>query len=230
MLSWIKDFLFLFFPRLCQGCGRPLFRHEILLCLKCLCRLPETQFHMFEGNPVEMVFWGRVDIERAASFLFFNKKGLTQTLLHALKYKKCREIGFFLGEMYGERLKTTPAFSMADLIIPIPLHPKKLYRRGYNQSEIIGNGLSKALHIPLKTGILVRNIDNPTQTRKNRFQRWKNVESIFSVNHSEELSGKHIILVDDVLTTGATLEASIHALKDKADVRISIITLAYAWK
>ncbi len=230
VFNYFIDFVALVFPRICLGCGRSLLRFEKMLCLQCLYRLPETRYHMFEGNPVEQIFWGRIKIERAASFLFFNKGGLTQKLLHALKYKKRREAGLFLGEMYGQKLKETVPFCDADMIIPVPLHPRKKRKRGYNQSEVIAKGISKVLKIPVCNDILLRKRNSSTQTRKNRFQRWKNVETIFSAKEQGFLQDKHILLVDDVVTTGATLEACIRSINTNPGAKVSILTIAYAWK
>lgn len=229
-LSYFFDFIALVFPRICPGCGRSLLRFEKFICLQCLYRLPETRYHHFPENPVEKVFWGRIEIERAASFLFFNKGGLTQKLLHALKYRKCREAGIVLGELYGQKLKDTSPFCDADMIIPVPLHPKKQRKRGYNQSEVIGQGLSKVLRIPVVSGMLIRREHSSSQTRKSRYQRWQNVEKIFTVKDTEALREKHILLVDDVITTGATLEACARCIMTNSGAKVSVITIAYAWK
>lgn len=189
--------------------------------------LPETGFHNYRENPVEKLFWGRIKVDNAAAFLFYDKQSKYGHLLHEFKYKGYREIGVYLGELFGERLKTT-AFNQIDLIVPIPLHFSKLRSRGFNQSEIFGQGLSKSLNKPVLDKALKRNVFTSTQTRKGRFDRWKNVEGIFQVSDPNSLKNKHILLIDDVVTTGATLEAAGTEILNIEGTRLSIAALAFA--
>ncbi len=228
MKEWLMDFAGLIYPPVCPGCSRPLFRNEKVLCTYCLHGLPRTNFHRFRENPVEQTFWGRVLLEGATSFLFFSKGGKVQQLMHAIKYRNQKKAGFFLGELFGREIAHTEPFSACKLIIPVPLHPKKLRKRGYNQSEIIGRGMGKTMNIPVRTDILMRRLHSDTQTRKSRYNRWINVRNIFSLKNQGAIYGRHILLIDDVLTTGATLEACIQTLNVAGELKISVATLAYA--
>lgn len=225
--GFIHDFWGLFYPRICPACDNPLVRNEEFICTSCLMDLPRTNFHKDPENEVAQMFWGRVKVENATSFLYFQKKSKVQRLLHKLKYKGEKEIGEFLGRSIGNELKGT-AFNDGDIIIPLPLHPKKQKIRGYNQSEMIALGLGKALGKKIETGVLIRKIANSTQTRKHRYERWLNVEEVFEVVNHEKIANKHVLLVDDVVTTGATLEASAGELLKAENTKVSIITVAKA--
>ena len=172
--------------------------------------------------------WGRVPCEGVAAYLFFRKGSKVQHLLHRLKYKGQYQVGIFLGQLYGQILVNQSPFNTAQLIIPVPLHPKRQRERGYNQSEMFANGLGKVMGISVCTQNLIRNSNSETQTRKSPTDRWDNVKQIFSVIDPEALEGKHILLVDDVFTTGATIEACATALIATCNVRISVATIAYA--
>lgn len=226
--SWLLDLVNLFFPHTCQACGNALFRQEEVICLKCLIRLPMTNFHLHEENPVSRMFWGRIPVHAAASFLFFNKGGKVQQLIHQLKYKGKTEVGLYLGKIYGESLLKSHLFADVDLIIPVPLHPRKLHQRGFNQSEVIGRGLSNSMHIPCNTDQLIRRVQTATQTRKSRYERWENVKSSFQLMQAEVMEGKHVLLVDDVITTGATLEACAQVFAQIPNIKLSVVSLAYA--
>jgi ComF family protein len=227
-MIFIGDFISLVFPRICAGCGNSLWKNEKVICHFCEFHLPRTNFHFDHENPVTRLFWGRVTLETGAAFLYFNKGNKVQRLIHQLKYKGKREIGIFLGAQYGQALKYSPGFSKADAIIPVPLHRKKYLKRGYNQSEQFAIGLSGSMNIPVNKQLIDRVIATETQTRKSRFRRFQNVQEIFSVNHPELWKGKHLILVDDVITTGATLESCILALNIIPEVKISIACIATA--
>lgn len=174
-------------------------------------------------------FWGRIPVLQAASYLYFQKDGRVQHLLHELKYRGKTEVGEFIGAMYGTVLKESDnLFNKADLIIPVPLHIEKLRKRGYNQSDYFAKGLSKSLDIPWNNTLIQRNIFTETQTGKNRIERWENVDDIFEFKDEKQFKGKHLILVDDVITTGATIEACANALFNKIDCAISVLTIATA--
>jgi len=224
---WMDDFTGLFFPKLCAGCASSLYRNEVLICTRCRYHLPRTGFHLWRDNPVEMLFWGRVPVEYATAGFFFQKKGRFQRIIHTMKYKGVKEIGKELGKMMGHEMNGS-IFSRIDCIIPVPLHPEKLKTRGFNQSEWIARGLSEALHRPVYTDILIRAVKNETQTRKSRYERWKNVENIFQVTAPSALENRHVLLVDDVVTTGSTLEACASELLKVTRVKVSIATLAVA--
>ncbi|MBC8320202.1 MAG: ComF family protein [Bacteroidetes bacterium] len=225
---WITDFLNLFFPNNCQACGKPLVRKENIICLSCLYKLPKTNFHFHINNPISRIFWGRANIHAATSFLFFNKGGNVQNLIHQLKYRGNTETGRHLGELLGKDLKKSNLFNNIDLIIPVPLHPKKLHKRGFNQSEVIAEGIGYAMDVPVNADELQRTEHTETQTKKTRYTRWENVKGKFRVVNPENLAGKNILLIDDVLTTGATLESCAQTLLEVPKTIVSIATLAYA--
>jgi len=227
-MNWISDFVSLIYPRICVCCGNSLWRHEQIICTACSFRLPRTNYHLELENPVSRVFHGRVNIESAAAFLLFNKGNKVQRLIHQLKYKGRKDIGIWLGLEYGQVLRYSPFFTCIDLIIPVPLHKKKLMLRGYNQSDLFAAGLSRAMNIPVENKLLVRTRATATQTRKGRYDRWKNVEEMFAIPDSLPLTDKHILLVDDVITTGATLESCIATLRAVKGVRVSVATIATA--
>lgn len=228
IFQWLNDLLSIFYPRCCVGCGDALQRNEKFLCLNCLLHLPETNYHLLDESPLEKIFWGRAKVEHVYSFLFFRKGNTVQSMLHQLKYKGNKEIGAYLAEMYGQKLARTGCLSDVDVIVPIPLHPKKLRIRGYNQSEWIAMGLSKGLGIPYSNDFLVRATFTETQTKKSRFNRWQNVKDVFQAANKEQFAGKHVLICDDVLTTGATTEAAIQKLLEVPGVRVSVVTLATA--
>jgi ComF family protein len=195
----------LLFPSLCVGCNQTLVGGEFQLCTVCIQNLPETHFHTNNENDLEKTFWGRIPIEHAFAFLMFKKMGVVQHILHELKYNNNPDLGVMLGNMYGEKLKQ--AGLSFDGIIAVPLHPKKQKLRGYNQSDCFAVGLSEALNSKHLNNVLVRNTHTETQTKKSRFARWQNVGEVFQVNQPELIQNKKILLVDDVITTGATIEA-----------------------
>jgi len=223
----ITDFFNVFFPDLCIVCNNHLIKQEELICSRCLLHLPKTHYHNDRDNPVAQLFWGRTKIEHAASYFRFNKGSHYQDMMHKFKYHGKKEIGYVLGKSYGNQLRFS-SFSDVDVIVPVPLHKNKLKKRGYNQSEWIGKGLSETMKIPLDVKSLVRAVATETQTRKSRFERWKNVESIFKITNEEVFVGKHVLIVDDVVTTGSTLEACANVLLELNGTKVSIATLAVA--
>jgi len=224
----IQDFISLLFPRICAACGNPLLKTEDIICLSCEFHLPRTNFHLSLANPISQMFWGRVNIESASAFLYFNKGNNVQKLIHKLKYKGRKDVGTYLGRIYGQQLKSSLLFQSVQMIIPVPLHTRKLKQRGYNQSEQFAIGLSETMQVPLDPIALSRNIDTESQTKKSRFRRWQNVSEVFELRNPESLEIKHVLLVDDVITTGATLESCIRSLSTVSGIRISVATIAVA--
>ena len=228
LASEFNNFLELLFPTLCVTCGKRLVTQEKFLCIDCWLDLPVTNFHHHTGNKVEQVFWGRVKIEFATAYFAFKKGSNYQHLIHFIKYKGMKELGFETGRRFGISLLESTGFCSVDFIVPVPLHPKNEKMRGYNQSEWIAKGISESMKIPISVDNLRRNLHTSTQTRKNRFERWENVENIFEATRPDEFEGKHILLVDDVVTTGSTLESCALQLLQIENVKVSIATLAFA--
>ena len=228
MKNPFADLLDLIYPNLCFICGETLLKSESHICLSCLNNIPRTNYHLLTDNPVEKRFWGKAPIFRGTSFFFFQKGSPFRKLLHELKYKGNKEIGEILGRYAAAELLNSPDFCSIDIIIPIPLHPKRFAQRGYNQSEWIGKGLSAVLDKPQDTNTLKRVKQTTTQTKKSVFERFENTEGIFELSGAKELEGKHLLLIDDVLTTGSTLNAAINTLLNIPNVKISIFTLAIA--
>lgn len=227
-MSLFSDLLSLFFPQLCAGCNAPLVRGEDILCLGCLADLPKTNFLDDTDNPLALNFYGKINISYATSFCHFDKGGRVQHLLHQLKYKGRKEIGYKMGMLFGFDLKQNEHFQEIDAIVPVPLHPRKQRSRGYNQSIEICKGISESMNRPILSGNLIRKVHTSSQTMKGRYERWENVSGIFKVKNSSAFAGKHILLVDDVVTTGATMEACCHPLLEIPGVRVSIAALANA--
>jgi len=225
---WLEDLLWLVYPELCASCTKPLNSGEKCLCTGCRFRLPKTNFHLQKENPVVKHFWGKVKVESAASYFLFTKGEKVQRLIHQLKYRKRKDIGVFLGEVYGYDLVKSEDFATVDVIIPVPLHPNKLRKRGYNQSECFAEGLSHSLKVDFDSKTLKRNTETQTQTRKHRYERFENVDKVFSIVDPGKVKDKHILLVDDVVTTGSTLIACAETLLEQPGTRVSIATIAYA--
>jgi ComF family protein len=221
------DLLNLLFPRLCNACGQHLVRGEQNICLGCLYDLPYTDYHLHADNRAAKQFWGRLPCHAVSSMLYFKKGSRVQRLLHRLKYNGQMELGVELGTMLGERLSESGRFAEIDFIIPVPLHKRRERLRGYNQSKCIADGVAAYLHIPVLTGVLTKPFSTASQTRKGRFSRYENLKSVFRIAEGHELSNKHVLLVDDVVTTGATLEACGLILYAAGISRLSIATLAF---
>lgn len=226
----LSPLLHLLYPHVCTGCGSDLVEENNLLCLKCVNDLPHTNFAMHAGNPVEKIFWGRLALTAAMSEFYFSKGTLIQTLIHEFKYKGNTDIGMYLGAMMGSSLLSNNRFTKIDALVPLPLFADKEFKRGYNQATILCNGISEVTDIPVIKNNVVRNRFTETQTKKHRTERWENVESSFEVRNPKEIKGKHILLVDDVVTTGATLEACGAEILKVEGSMLSIATLAYASK
>lgn len=224
--SLLADFFNLLYPENCAACKRGLQSHEDVICLYCREELPQTHFHLDPNNHVAKHFWGKLPVENAAAFYYFSKGSKVQSLIHQLKYYNQPEVGVKVGRMYGKKLLESPAFQTIDLILPIPLHPVKQKRRGYNQSDVFAEGLSESMQIPWSADAIERVVFSNSQTRKDHLERWENVEHIFAIADEAQLLGKHILLVDDVVTTGSTLEACARLLLEVEGAKVSIVTMA----
>ncbi|MES2558511.1 MAG: phosphoribosyltransferase family protein [Bacteroidota bacterium] len=222
----LRELIHLFYPRLCIACNGNLLRNETFLCTGCLFHLPQTHFHTLEESPLAKVFWGRISVQQALAFLYFKKGNAVQHILHEIKYKDNKELAIFMGSYYGSLLKKE---GMSwDAVAAIPLHKSKLRKRGYNQSGLIAQGLATSLGIQDLSGSLQRTKATETQTKKHRFERWENVEEVFIIEQPQSFEGKHILLVDDVITTGATLEACGKIILETPGTTLSVASIAFA--
>ena len=222
-----EGFAGLFLPNVCACCSTALTREEKYVCRHCIHELPATRFYKNPDNPVAQIFWGRAKVENATAGYFFRKGNKIQQLVHEVKYSGRKEMGMALGREMGKPLRDS-SFNEIDLVAPVPLHPQKLRKRGYNQSEWIARGIAEAMNKPVDTQSLARRFFTETQTRKKRFDRWENVDTVFGLVHPETFAGRHVLLIDDVITTGATLEACIHAVLSATDAKVSVAALAFA--
>ncbi len=228
MKTALHSLLHLFFPHTCAGCGSDILGHDQLLCLHCIDRLPHTGFHRFAGNPVEKIFWGRLPIACATSFLYFTKSSVLQRLVHQFKYHGKAEIGDYIGRRMGEVLREASRFESIDALVPLPLFASRERKRGYNQSGVLCDGIAEIMQVPVLKNVITRKSATETQTRKSRTERWTNIAGRFELLQPEAVRGKHILLVDDVITTGATLEACGNELIAGGNTRLSIFTMAYS--
>lgn len=228
VLSFFEDLIALFYPNTCIICGENLLKEEECSCTLCLYNIPKTDCFKHKENLVSKLFWGRVQLENAVALYQFQKEGSVQKLIHELKYEGGKRTGVFLGKQLGYALKESITFSDVDYIIPIPLHPKKEKLRGYNQSKYIAKGIREILGIKINTRSLIRTENTDSQTRKKRFIRWENMMNSFALKKSNKLKNTHILLIDDVVTTGATLEACAQKLLEIEGVKVSIATIAVA--
>ena len=226
-MQFLKDTFYLFFPKVCLCCDEQLVKNETEICLKCRFELPITNFTDEPDNKVEQTFYGRVKIEFATALLFYRTKGISQKLIYQLKYKGKQEIGILLGQWIGAELKESKRFPSIDYIVPVPLHIKKLKKRGYNQLSTFGNSISDVLNVPFINNVLIKESVTDTQTLKRRIERWKNVDEIFHLSNTTIFEYKHVLLIDDVITTGATLEACALELFKTKNIKISIATMAF---
>lgn len=231
-MSKLKDIkaavLQLFFPHVCVGCGSDVLAQENTLCLRCITSLPETNYELHKANPVEKMFWGRLPLNTATAQFYFGKESLVQHLMHQFKYKGNRELGLQLGMIMGEQLKKSQRFEEVSALVPLPLFPVKERIRGYNQSAVLCQGIASVMNLPILDHVVSRPQHTETQTKKGRIDRWKNVEGKFLLNHKESLTGQHILLIDDVITTGATLESCGNELLQIENLKLSIATLCVA--
>lgn len=227
-MNWIKDLISLLFPRYCKVCRRRLMHSEQHLCVSCLLELPRTHYEQNPENVLMQHFMEWPEVVRATAYFHYYKEGRYSNLIHHLKYYDHPEVGTFLGRLAATELRGSGFFDDIDLIIPVPLSKKKLRQRGYNQSDYIARGISEVTNIPLRTDCIVRTVDTDTQTHKSQDERWKSTKGIFQVTNPEALKGKHLLLIDDVTTTGATLHACTSALLTLPSIRVSIFALAKA--
>lgn len=227
-MKWLNHLLDLIYPRSCEACGESLLGDENLICTTCMINLPRTNSHFEKNGSLEKRFWGKVQVKNVYSYLTFSKKGKVQKLLHGIKYRNKPELARELGRLYGSELKLERINENLDLIIGVPLHEQRFKDRGYNQADCIAEGLSEALNTPFETEIVIRKENTTTQTKKTRIERFKNVEKIFEVREKGKVEGKRIAIVDDVLTTGSTLESLGIELLENGAKEITIITLANA--
>lgn len=228
-----NDLLGLFFPRLCLLCRKPLVDGEEHICLECLCNLPRTRFTDYTDNAVAQLFIGKIPFQSATALFYFEKGGRIQTLIHALKYRDNRELGYYLGRLAARELtqEENSFFSPVherpvDVLLPVPLHPRKQYKRGFNQAEWIARGMSSVLELPVETTSLSRSIWNETQTGKQLYERWENVQDIFTLTETACLEGKHVLLVDDVITSGSTIGACAGTLLAIPGLQVSILGIS----
>ena len=227
-LKEIKDsFLHLLFPHVCTGCGNDILNEETVLCMRCIDAMPETNFEIHPNNPVEKTFWGRLPLVGATAQFYFTKESLMQHLIHQFKYKTNRELGLQLGRIMGEQIKKSGRFAV-DALIPLPLFPVKEKRRGYNQATILCEGMAESMGIPVLDKVITRPQHTETQTKKGRIERWKNMEGKFILSNPAAICNKHLLLVDDVVTTGATFEACGNELLKAENVKLSLASLCMA--
>ena len=223
-----KSIVNLFFPKVCSGCNSFLLTNENVICTVCRHDIPLTNHHLNPDNDASKKFYGRIPIQHASALFYFHKKGIVQQLIHNLKYKGHEEIGSIIGEWYAEDLSQMEFIQTVDEIIPVPLQPRKLKERGYNQVTTFGRALSSSLNLPYNDCVLNRNKYSKTQSKKNLLGRTEGIESVFDVTFTEKDHDKHFLLIDDVITTGSTLEACSRALLKIPGAKISIVCMAMA--
>lgn len=227
-VAYLQDFFSLFFPPICPACSKNLVVKGSCLCGTCQAQLPFARLADEKENLLTQLFWGRVPIESGAPLLYFTKGSKVQHLIHRFKYQGCREIGPYLGRLHGHDLKRSIHYQDLDMVVPVPLHPRKERLRGYNQSVLFGRGLAESMGIPLVENRLLRIVPTASQTRKTRFRRWENVESVFHIPDLSFFENKRVLLVDDVVTTGSTLEACCQKLLEAKGIKIWLATIALA--
>jgi ComF family protein len=223
----VKDFIRLFYPKLCAICQNQLVTNEMVLCAFCRHDLPLIYYPDYKKNKISRTFSGKIIIEKAMSLLIYRREGRTKELIHQLKYKGNQEIGTFLGDWFGEILKENKEFSTVHCIIPVPLHKKKLKIRGFNQLTRFGERLSSHLQIPYIENVLIKSTSTKTQTVKNRLDRFQNAKTKFQLTNTSLLENSHVLLIDDVITTGATLESCCNELLKTKNIKISVASMAF---
>ena len=231
MSSWwsapTESLLHLFFPHCCASCGTDLPDARQPICIRCRAKLPYTDYPILADNPVEQIFWGRLPVRAACSILYFTRRSMLQQLLHRLKYGGQESLGIALGQLMGHALSVTKRFNGIDLLVPLPLHPTRERKRGYNQASLLCRGMRDVLDTPMGTKLLIREVSTKTQTQKTRTERWMSMQGKFRCIRPEGLKGKRVALIDDVITTGASLESCGQVILDSGARSLDIITLAY---
>lgn len=222
----LNDINTILVPMGCFGCNASLHKGERLLCTVCRNQLPLTEYNFIDENPIDRIFYGRIDIKKANSFLFFTKEGIVKNVIHHLKYKNQEEIGVFLGDWFGGLLKEEQSLPHIDYVIPVPLHQKKLKKRGYNQVALFGKRLACHLNALYIDTIFIKTANTRTQTKKGRLGRWQNNQDLYVLTDPDVLKNRHVLLVDDVITTGATLETCARALKKAEGITLYVATMA----
>jgi ComF family protein len=229
LLNALKEaLLHLAFPHVCEGCGTDTLHPDHYLCVHCLDALPKTYYPLHDDNPVEQLFWGRLPIEHAAAHYYFTKESTMQHLVHTFKYRHHQELGRYLGRLMGYDLLDSGRFAEIEALVPLPLHPAKEGQRGFNQAAVLCDGIAEVLGKPVLKEVVIRAEFTETQTRKSRVERWQNMQGKFQLADTRAAEGRHILLVDDVVTTGATLEACGSVLLQVPGLRLSLITLCIA--
>lgn len=224
----VDQLLNLLYPNLCIYCESRTHSSSELFCLDCQYQVHPTGMYYLKENEFTSHFKGRVNLAQGAALYYYVKGGRLQKAMELLKYKDKPEIGYRLGKFFGSILKSIPSYTFIDLIIPVPLHPRRKILRGYNQSALIARGLSEQLQIHVYENLLIRNKETNTQTEKNRMERSLNMQKVFALLNPEKINGKHILLVDDILTTGATLEACARLIQNQTSAQISMVTIGMA--
>ncbi|MDR1610617.1 MAG: ComF family protein [Candidatus Symbiothrix sp.] len=224
----IQAFVSLFYPKLCVICGNPLVADENHFCLECFLKLPKTNYHLNPDNQATDRFAGKIPLVKGASYLYYNKGGTGQKLIAEIKYKDNRHLGEWMGALLAKEWLSSGFFRDIDCLIPVPLHPSKERKRGFNQAEMIALGIAHVTGIQVNTKNVFRKKANTTQTKKGLFERWKNTKDLFEVKDLDFFKNKHILIVDDVLTTGSTLESVAQSILKAKEVKISLLCLAIA--
>lgn len=223
----LNSLIHLFFPHVCTGCGSDIVNSKHQLCLKCLSELPVTNFFSQMANPVEKKFYGRLRVKNGGAGYFFTKDSLLETLIYELKYKGNKDIGSYLGQLLAKFLTNNNAFDDIDMLVPLPLNPRRQKKRGYNQATALCNGIASVWKRPVVENAVIRKVNTETQTHRGRITRWENMDGVFAIAEPSLIRGKHILLVDDVITTGASLEACGSEILKVSGTSLSIATLAY---
>ncbi|HNP54089.1 MAG TPA: ComF family protein [Ferruginibacter sp.] len=224
----VSDLVHVLYPHTCKGCGSDRLPEQQLLCTHCIRQLPHTGFAFHPNNYIERIFWGRIPIEAGHSEFYFSKGQMVQRLIHQLKYNGQASVGHYLGQKTGNTLLESGRFRSIDGIVALPMFPDKEAKRGYNQANIIARGIAEAMQLPVWEKAIIRRIATETQTRKHRSERWNNVSDSFAIPEPARVGGKHILLVDDVITTGASMEACAQHFLSLPATRISITSIAHA--
>ena len=223
----LRDLAYLFFPYHCPGCQNPLYRNEGAICFSCRHLLPLGDFHNVNAKKLEKVFYGRANIENATALLIFRKESIVQKIIHDLKYRGNQRIGQELGKWLGAELVRNTNYSNIDIVVPVPLHKKRLKERGYNQVERFGKEIAMALNAQYQDQVLLKKSYNKKQSKSGRFHRWINTSETFTITNTSLLENKHILLVDDIITTGSTIEACVNQLKSIKKIKISVAAMAF---